>query len=783
MEHHDWQVEERRIRHVIAEVNARMTEFHEQEDNVAAEMSELRRNFFNDVTLNFADASEAAETQASIKQQQELLAERERTYATVMKQQHVLEKLKHSPYFGRIDFKEQLDGQWVTEEPIYLGIGSLRDQSGEHYYVYDWRAPISSLYYDYPPGPAQYETPMGTIEGELTLKRQFVIRNGQLVSLFDTGTTIGDELLQEVLGQQSDAQMKSIVATIQQDQNRIIRNENKRLLVVQGAAGSGKTSAALQRVAYLLYRYRETLTADQIVLFSPNPMFNSYVSTVLPELGEENMVQTTFQDYVDTRLGKQFSMEGPYEQLEYALAATHDTNYAARMMAIRYKASAAFLQKTNDYIRELSDRGIIFAPIKFQDQIIFTPETIAAYFYQLSKAMSIPNRLMQTATWLLEQLHHMEKQWIDEPWVEQDVELLDQSIVDRVYQEQTSATTGVINTEGAFQKLAIYVIRHRLKPLRNRLKRLRFVHLAQMYKHLLEQVKCSPNAQSLWQNNVRLTLTTLRAGKILYEDATPFLYLADSVRGFRTNTGVRHILLDEAQDYTAFQFAYLRRLFPESRITALGDLNQSITAHTQTNENGLDTLLAMYAPEQKERIVLTRSYRSTKPIITFTSALLTGDVQIEPFNREGRRPTLTRTEQPTTHADAIAERVVSLTTNGAAFRNVAIICKSAAQSAAVHADLVKRGVHARLIDVATTTFEKGVVVIPSYLAKGVEFDAVIVYDASAEQYGHERERKLLYTVCTRAMHELHLFAHGAWSPFISEAAQALCEQEVVLSSV
>ena len=180
------------------------------------------------------------------------------------------------------------------------------------------------MYYDYPPGPAHYETPGGTIEGTIHHKRQYLIRSGVIETMFDTSITIGDDLLQQVLGRSKDLHMKSIVATIQQEQNRIIRHDGHRLLIVQGAAGSGKTSAALQRVAYLLYKHREKLRADQIVLFSPNSMFNSYVSRVLPELGEENMQQTTFQEYLEKRLGRTFDVEDPYSQLEFVLSGTGD---------------------------------------------------------------------------------------------------------------------------------------------------------------------------------------------------------------------------------------------------------------------------------------------------------------------------------------------------------------------------------------------------------------------------------------------------------------------------
>ena len=312
----DWRTEQDRVDFVIKEIDKKTKKFKQGAGNVSSDVLELRKTFWEDVTVNMDEPDDVIETAASIKQQAELLSERERTHKQIDKQLNTLARLKYSPYFGRIDFWE--NGEKSADQ-VYLGIASLMDEQDENFLIYDWRAPISSLYYDYPPGPAEYETLEGTIKGEMKLKRQFIIRASEIKGMFDTGVTIGDEMLQEVLGNNASTQMKSIVATIQREQNQIIRDERSNLLIVQGVAGSGKTSAALQRVAYLLYRYRGTLKSENIMLFSPNPLFNSYVATVLPELGEENMQQVTFQEYLNHRLGKEFDVEDPFSQMEYLL--------------------------------------------------------------------------------------------------------------------------------------------------------------------------------------------------------------------------------------------------------------------------------------------------------------------------------------------------------------------------------------------------------------------------------------------------------------------------------
>jgi DNA helicase II / ATP-dependent DNA helicase PcrA len=386
----DFQVEQERVNTVIKEIEKKKQKLQQNTGGVSSDVLELRKSFWEDVTVNMDEPDDVIETAASIKQQAELLSERERTFKQMNKQMRILERLKYSPYFGRIDFLETGE---KNVDHVYLGIASLMDERDENFLIYDWRAPISSLYYDFAPGPASYHTMDGKITGEMNLKRQFIIRDSTIKALFDTGVTIGDEMLQEVLGNNANAQMRSIVATIQREQNLIIRNEKSRLLIVQGVAGSGKTSAALQRVAYLLYRYRETLKSENIMLFSPNPLFNSYVSTVLPELGEENMEQATFMEYLNNRIGTQYEVEDPFDQMEFLLNVEKHSDYHSRVKGIRYKSSLQFKQIIDQYVIDLSKKGLLFKDLIFRGEIFISKEAIYDYFYSLDNSFTIPNRL------------------------------------------------------------------------------------------------------------------------------------------------------------------------------------------------------------------------------------------------------------------------------------------------------------------------------------------------------------------------------------------------------
>ncbi|KAA8754615.1 RNA polymerase recycling motor HelD [Paenibacillus sp. UASWS1643] len=771
-----WNEEQQRVNTVTDQIERKITTLEDEVGSFRDEVVGMRKDFWDEVTMNFSEADDVGETSTSMRQQSQVLSDRERSHLNTAAALDKMKRLHHSPYFGRIDFKE--DG-YPNAERIYLGIASLLDEKEESFLVYDWRAPISNLYYDGAPGPITYHTPSGEISGDIEMKRQFVIRDGRIRFMFDTGVTIGDELLQAVLSRTSDAQMKSIVATIQKEQNRIIRNDRTRMLIVQGAAGSGKTSAALQRVAYLLYKYREHLQADQMVLFSPNPMFNSYVSTVLPELGEENMLQTTFQEYLERRLGREYQLEDPFIQLEYVLTGTEDPDYDVRMSSIRFKSSETFLKVITRYKESMLSGGMKFKPVRFQGRAIVTSEAMAEKFYSFESSVKLVSRLEMLRDWMLKELSAFGKGELDAPWVDQQLDLMEPEDLQRAYQRLKRKQKGKTHTFNDFEQereiLARMVVSDRLKPLRKWIKSLRFVDIRQLYAHLFNdeaqmvRLLGDEALPAQWDEICKMTLRRLKLQELAYEDITPYLYLRELMLGFHINSNIRHVIIDEAQDYSAFQLAFMKRLFPRAKITALGDFNQAIYAHSSVL-SGTGPLTNLYGPDNTEVIELTRSYRSTREIVEFTRGMVPGGEEIIPFNRSGEKPKVIVSSDSDRHMNVITTDLKHLIEEG--YESVAVICKTAEESREVHAALSKILPSApKLIKKTTLAFEQGVHVIPAYLAKGVEFDAVLIYDGSAEQYAHEHERKLFYTACTRAMHLLHVYCVGTPSPFITSQSE------------
>ncbi|MGG4142794.1 RNA polymerase recycling motor HelD [Paenibacillus algorifonticola] len=801
MDTKDWRQEQERLEGVRNKLQARIAKLEPEVAGLRDQAADIRKRFWEEVTINTSTQEDFEETFYTINQQSAVLAERERGRKLLAQQWDSMKRLLPSPYFGRLDFQE--DGLGISEQ-IYIGVSSFIDDAGLSFLIYDWRTPIASLYYDYSPGLASYVTPAGQIEGTMELKRQFQIQSGQIQSMFDASETIGDELLQQVLGKGADSQMKSIVATIQREQNTIIRNDKSRMLIVQGAAGSGKTSAALQRVAYLLYKHRQSVKADQIVLFSPNPMFTSYISTVLPELGEENIQQTTFQEYLDYWLGSSLRPEDAFDQIEYVLTAQGVPGYEARLQGIEYKASEVFLQALKDYGMWLGQKGMRFNGIRFRERDLITAERIKAKFYEYDRSQPLLNRIELLQEWLQKELVLLERKEREAPWVQEELNYLDAEQYAEVFgmlhkdkevfdiAEQYAVVREKISNklredEGDFdfatreeELLCRRIVKECFKPLRKMVKKLSFVDIKGIYGQLFvdeaayQEKTNGAVVPPLWPEICRQTKESLLRNELFYEDATPYLYVKELIEGVRTNKEIRYVFVDEGQDYSPFQYEYIKKLFPRARMTVLGDFGQAIFMQATSLSPSDSPLVRLYGEAETSLVCLVRSYRSTREIVEFTRLMLPGGEEIEPFERGGQKPLLKRMDSGEKRDAQMIADIAALRAEG--FDSIAVITKTAAESRKAHESLrIYGGAALQLITKETLGFEKGVMVIPVYLAKGVEFDAVLIYDASPEAYGQENECKLLYTACTRAMHQLNLYTAGNWSPFVQTLPAHLYE--------
>lgn len=757
------QREQQHLDHVLDLINDKEKELKSSIKSAEGEARDINSHFFDDVKLDYDGYSTSMETALSIHQQQQLLSEREHAWQHSAKQLDTIERLKKKPYFARVDFKESNEKK---PETIYIGLGSFADRD-DHFLIYDWRAPISSIYYDGKLGEVSYNSPEGEITVDMTKKRQFMIKDGKIESMFDTNESIGDQMLLEVLSEKSSTQMKSIVTTIQQEQNKIIRNTSADLLFVQGAAGSGKTSAILQRIAYLLYRYRGNLTSSDVIMFSPNQLFNDYIKNVLPEMGEQNMVQMTYWQFVSRRLPG-MEVESLFKQFEDQ---NSDTNISA------FKDSVNFFNLVTRYAKHLNKRGMIFKNVYFRDKKkpYFDKEKIKDIYYSFNENYKLANRIDATREELIKMLNRKIAPEVKKNWVMQAIEGLSRDELNELYDRPDQEFSSEKEEE---KFLGRKIVVKALKPVSNKINHNQFINMRAQYLSFLRAVPKMTDlskwniSEEDWQKHIEEVKENFKKHNIYMNDVSAYLYLYDLITGRRTDYEMRYAFIDEIQDYTPFQLAYLKYNFPRAKFTMLGDLNQAIFTKDESRSL-LKQISGLFDPKKTDVVQLTKSYRSTKEITDFTKQILRQGEKIEAFNRRGPKPALwgRSTEQ-----EAIEALVKILDKNNENQRTTAVITKDLASAKQVAEQLKQKGEKATLIATANQRLVPGTLVVPSYLAKGLEFDAVVMWDASKENYHKVDETQLVYTITSRAMYELDIIYIGEKSPLLDVDSDTYVEK-------
>ena len=746
-------LEQEHLDNIMKQIKEREKSLKKSIKSAEGEARNLNSHFFDDVKLDYDGYSTSMETALSIHQQQQLLSEREHAWQHSAKQLDTVERLEKRPYFARVDFKEQGEKK---PETIYIGLGSFADKN-DHFLIYDWRAPISSIYYDGKLGEVSYNSPEGKITVDMTKKRQFMIEDGKIVNMFDTNESIGDQMLLEVLSEKSSTQMKSIVTTIQQEQNKIIRNTSADLLFVQGAAGSGKTSAILQRIAFLLYRYRGNLTSSDVIMFSPNQLFNDYIKNVLPEMGEQNMVQMTYWQFVARRLPG-MNVENLFKQFEDQNA---DTNIS------KFKDSVNFFNLVTRYAKHLNKRGVVFKNIYFRDKKkpYFDKEKIKEIYYSYNENYNLANRIDATREELIKMLNRKIAPEARKAWVARTIEGMSQSELNELYDRPDQEFESEAKEEAFLGRKIV------LKALKGVHKRILHNHFINMRAQYLSFLRAVPKMVDLakwnideedWMHHIDEVKENFKKHDIAITDVSAYLYLYDLITGRRTDYEMRYAFIDEIQDYTPFQLAYLKYNFPRAKFTMLGDLNQAIFTKDESRSL-LKQISGLFDPEKIDVVQLTKSYRSTKQLTNFTKQILRQGEKIEAFNRQGPKPVIWGRDGDEQAIDVLVD---VLRDNEKRKMTTAIITKDLAGAKFVHEKLSEKGEKSTLIATANQRLVDGTLVIPSYLAKGLEFDAVVMWGANKKNYHQLDETQLVYTITSRAMYKLDVIYTGEKSPLL-----------------
>lgn len=639
-------------------------------------------------------------------------------------------KMLNNAYFARIDFD---DGEEVL--PVYIGIASL--QQGDDFYVYDWRAPISSMFYNSEIGDASYTISSGDkITGKITLKRQYKISNGELIEVFDTDMQIIDSILKRMLSENASKKMKNIVNTIQKEQNEIIRKNNVDILVVQGPAGSGKTSIAMHKIAYLLYAERDKINNSNVMILSPNEIFNNYISDVLPDIGEDNVVQATFFEFAKAYINE-FSISSKIEDIYEIVYGDKTEDNKLKFQELQFKHSQMYINILLDYIEKNKMSLFGLEPIEINDQVIMT----------LDEMEQQANSVKPSG----ESLYNRGKKIIERIFLAASLKTQKHLTLDKIKAQFLENLTK---------------IKSKIAQLYESL----YENLDSFKSFVTEEFKKYKQEKELEKYNLDYifneTKTAIDDGRLEYQDVTPFMFLKSKIIGISANKNIKYVMIDEAQDYSLTQYKIISMLFKNANISLLGDINQCISPfNTITNYDEIVSILKT----QKQGAIsdykeLSKTYRSTYEINNFAKQIFPETAKYSQVDRHGDKVTITK--QTSFDAETIIKRAEELKKS---YNTVAIICKNIAETL-LYKEIVQKRENQNIFRMVTKNdnifVSDKIMIIPSYLSKGLEFDSVIVSNASSENYG-ENEKNLLYVVLTRALHKLELFYTGEFTKLIT----------------
>ncbi len=596
---------------------------------------------------------------------------------------HRFERMADAPFFGRVDFI--FDGE-DEAEPFYIGIGNFAEKAGMTPLIYDWRAPVSGLFYDYDKGPASYEAPAGTIRGEISSKWQYKIRGGKMIYAFESDTKIDDEILKQELGNNGDVKLKNIVRTIQKEQNAIIRNTKDKILVIQGAAGSGKTSIALHRIAYLLYHDRKNLKSSNVLVLSPNSVFGDYISHILPELGEENIREMSFDLFAYRELKDTAAdCEDRYDHLERIMKFPDDQEKER----FRMKQSESFVGLIEGFLATLEDRLVDFRPISFRGSQLTEEELIRMFYFKFQETPLLA-RMDAVMDYFVDAYETLKGRDISD----EDREMLREKF-DSMYVTKD-----------------IYTI----------------------YNWLLEDYGYDMLPDVPYERR-----------KVQYEDVFPMLYLKYRLLGHGAQKNIKHLVIDEMQDYSFLQYVLLKQIF-QCRMTILGDYAQTL----DTKQHDVLKFLPKIFGKEIRQVILRKSYRNTYEIARYAGEI-SGIRDLELLERHGKEVEERRFSSEDEMLEAVRE---NLRLGSEGYETAAVITMTEEEAYAIYRLLTNRGIDAAYVDRDSSAFKRGLTVTTFYLAKGLEFDQVFTIKGTE---GNPLEKQAQYISATRALQELYVY--------------------------
>ncbi|EQB87132.1 DNA helicase-2/ATP-dependent DNA helicase PcrA [Clostridium punense] len=692
-------IEEEKLVETIKIINEEILKYIENRKSISDYILDYRKKFIEEYRDDEDKVIEYFDHERFVK---------EEAFKTIDRRLKELNILKVSPYFGRVDFREEDYGV----EQIYIGRFGVTPENSFEPLVVDWRAPISSIFYNGGIGEGYYEAPKGKVDVSVLQKRQFIIKKGTLEGMFDSAIDVKDDILQMVLSKNSSDKLKDIIMTIQKEQDDIIRQPRTETVVVDGVAGSGKTTIALHRVAYLLYNYRKILE-DKVLILGPNNIFMEYISTVLPSLGESGVMQTTFKDFVLDILSID-DVISLKEVMEKYL--TGDKKFEEE---ISYKTSIGYKTFIDNYIEKLNSKYFSYRSIDYRSHEIISVEEMKKMFLEDFLMLPLFRRCKKIKRIIFARL--------------KDIRDEEYRKIQKEYEEEKATYPKDelifhINNLDFNRKLKIRELIGEIIGIKKSLDFLNPPEVLDIYIELNERF-------------VYKELTEI--------DLSAILYLKVKLEGIKSHREIKHVVIDEAQDYSLMQFIALKEYTKAVSMTIVGDSNQRILP-MEDEISPMVSLDSVLKDFNTKEFKLYKSYRSTREIMDYSNKFLKTQ-GIVPLVRSGDE-VIEKEVFTTEELSTIIEGYVE-TMNNKELENIAIVTRDLEDAYRVR-DIIKHKVIAKVIDREKVAHGEGLVIIPSYFAKGLEFDGVIIVSNNKE--GLKEEDKLMYVMCTRALHNLFI---------------------------
>ncbi len=705
----------------------------------------------------------------------------EKIYNVLKKDIESYEEAIKNPYFGRVDFTERLG----TQEKLYIGKQGISSSIDGEEIVVDWRAPVADLYYSGTGGTAYYRAPMGVIEGELELKRKFLFKEDKLEQIFDEsineiiinsaeGSELVDEFLKINLEESRGKKLKEVVATIQKEQNEIIRWPKNLPIIVQGSAGSGKTTIALHRLAYLLYRYRESMDGKDILVLAPNKLFLDYISEILPNLGTNDVAQTTFEELVLSRIKIKGKIKSKDDKLKEIIEMEDGKEKRFIVNSSKIKGSLVYKTVIDRYIALLESSLLDIKDIMIEGYVLFSRREISRLYIKDLKTYPINKRKDEIKRYLNLKL----KEKIESLVINVDREWqLKINEVKKVHEDSEKRRKELIEVYNERDKIKENIRKESKKVMNEYFKNWRGITSNDIYVNLFRDDEVFEVATGnripaeLAEYMKHETISNFEKGIIDEDDLAALLYIHLQLEGIEEKQKFKHIVVDEVQDYSPFQIYLINRMTKGNSLTLVGDLAQGIYYYKGI-KNWEDIIEGIF-DGKATYVSLTQSYRSTVEIIDFARKSLEaqelGLKPARPVLRHGDKPEVINSPSKKESALIIENLVQKLQSQGK--NSIAIITKTYKEAKAIEKDIKK---YTNLTYAVIKGNEKqtptvDVIIIPVYLTKGLEYDGTIIYNPLEENYPNNiLNQRLLYVALTRALHNEYIIAEGKVSQNILE---------------